>query len=188
MVKYHLKVAYQKMFKCTSLISEMFCTCDKNPMADTGASGRYTIVTALIFILFAMSGMISCVGKMDYMSKVSGALLQQVELRREQIASPDPERLKQMQDMGLSTVDLYRQMVFVYVREPLSAAQAEDLNALGVKMQADSWIPPVGSHPLGFFIAEMPVDRLEALAARDYVARLDTAERQSLPQCPGNAN
>jgi len=121
---------------------------------------------------------------MDYMGKVSGALLQQVELRRDQIASPDAERLKQMQDMGMSAGDLDKQIVFIYVKEPLSTAQAEDLSALGVNVHADSWIPPVGSHPLGFFIAEMPVDKLEALAARDYVARLDTAERQSLPQCP----
>jgi hypothetical protein len=53
-----------------------------------------------------------------------------------------------------------------------------------VNVHADSWIPPVGSHPLGFFIADMPADKLEALAARDYVDKLDTAERQSLPQCP----
>ncbi|MCX5993338.1 MAG: hypothetical protein NT177_03865 [Chloroflexi bacterium] len=121
---------------------------------------------------------------MDYMSKVSSTLLQQVELRREQIASPNAERLKQMQDMGLSTADLDKQLVFIYVKEPLSTAQADDLSALGVNVHADSWIPPVGSHPLGFFIAGMPVDTLEALATRDYVARLDTAERQSLPQCP----
>lgn len=148
-------------------------------------AGRpYRIVAVLIFLPVMVIGMVSCAEKMDYMNKVSGALLQHVELRREQIASPNPERLKQMQDMGLSTADLNQQLVFIYVKEPLGTAQAEDLNTIGVKMHADSWIPPVGSHPLGFFIADMPVDKLESLAARDYVARLDTAERQSLPQCP----
>jgi hypothetical protein len=149
-----------------------------------GAGRRYRIVATLIYILVAILGMVSCVVKMDYMSKVSGTLLQQVELRREQIVSPDAERLKQMQAMGLSTGDLSKQLVFVYVKEPLSTAQAEDLSALGVNVHTDSWIPPVDSHPLGFFIAEIPVDKLEALAARDYIARLDTADRQSLPQCP----
>jgi len=121
---------------------------------------------------------------MDNMSKVSGVLLEQVELRREQMASPNAERLKQMQDLGLSMKNLDKQLVFVYVKEPLNTAQSEDLSALGVIMHADSWIPPVGSHPLGFFIAEMPVDKLEDLSARDYIVKLDTAERQSLPQCP----
>lgn len=135
-------------------------------------------------MLVTAAATLACAEKMDYMSKVSSTLLQQVELRREQIASPSAERLKQMQDMGLSTADLDKQLVFIYVSEPLSAAQDEDLNAMGVIVHADSWIPPVGSHPLGFFIAGMPVDKLEALAVKDYVARLDTAERQSLPQCP----
>jgi hypothetical protein len=144
----------------------------------------YRIAAALLFILVMATGMVSCAEKMDYMSKVSSTLLQQVELRREQIASPNAERLKQMQDMGMSAGDLQKQLVFVYVREPLSTAQAEDLSSLGVKVHSDSWIPPVGSHPLGFFIADMPVDNLEAVATRDYIAKLDTAERQSLPQCP----
>jgi len=40
------------------------------------------------------------------MSKVSSSLLQQVEMRRQQIASPSDERLKQMQDMGMDTAIL----------------------------------------------------------------------------------
>jgi hypothetical protein len=162
----------------------MFFAYYTNLRPGAAAGSRYRIVATVIFILIAISGMVSCLVKMDYMSKVSGTLLQQVELRREQIVSPDAGRLKQMQAMGLSTGDLSKQLVFVYVKEPLSTAQAEDLSALGVNVHTDSWIPPVGSHPLGFFIAEMPVDKLEALAARDYIARLDTADRQSLPQCP----
>jgi hypothetical protein len=149
-----------------------------------GAGSRYGMVAVLMLMLVTIIGMVSCVDEMDYRSKVSGTLLQQVELRREQILSPNAERLKQMQDIGMSTGDLKKQPVFIYVKEPLSAAQSDDLSALGVNMHTDSWIPPVGSHPLGFFIAEMQVDKLEALASRDYISRLDTAERQSLPQCP----
>jgi hypothetical protein len=153
-------------------------------MINPRAGGRHVIITALLFILVIATAMVSCAEKMDYMSKVSSTLLPQVELRREQIASPNAERLKQMQDMGMSTSDLQNQLVFIYIKGPLSTSQSEDLSALGIKVHADSWIPPVGSHPLGFFIADMPVDKLESLAARDYIDRLDTAERQSLPQCP----
>jgi hypothetical protein len=184
MVKYRLKVEYQKWTEYNSISTDMFfvyCTDIKLP---PGAVGCYKMAAVLMLMLVSITGMVSCVEKMDYMSKVSGTLLQQVELRREQIVSPNAERLKQMHDMGMSTGDLNKQPVFIYVKEPLSTAQSEDLNSLGVNVRTDSWIPPVGSHPLGFFIAEMPVDKLEAVAARDYIASLDTAERQSLPQCP----
>jgi len=140
----------------------------------------------LTLTLVLLTGVASCAAKIDYMGKISGALLEQVELRREQMASPDDQRLKQMQDMGLSTVNLDRQLVYVYVNELLSPEQADDLVALGVNAHEDSWIPAVGNHPLGVFIADMPVDRLEQLAARYYITRLDTAERQSLPVCPVN--
>jgi len=165
----------------------MSSTHHMNLNPSTGAAGWHRILAISVFILVAITSMTSCAIKKDNTSKVSATLLEQVELRREQIASPDNERLKQMQDMGLSTGELEKQLLFIYVRQPLSAAEAEDLNALGVKVHADSWIPAVGSHPLGFFIAGMPVDKLEALAARDYIVRLDTAERQSLPQCPVNS-
>lgn len=184
MVKCHLNVGYQKRSKFNSLSADMSNAYYANLRLSPGAGSRHGIIAALALILVTVTGMVSCAVNMDYMGKVSGTLLQQVELRRDQIASPDAERLKQMQDMGLSTADLRKQLVFVYVKEPISTAQAEDLSAMGVNVHTDTWIPPVDSHPLGFFIAEMPVDKLEALAARDYVARLDTAERQSLPQCP----
>jgi len=162
----------------------MYSTHYMNLNLNTGAAGRHRILAISVFMLVAITSMTSCVVKTGHMSKVSATLLEQVELRREQIASPDDERLKQMQDLGLSVVNLNRQLVYVYVKEPLSPEQADDLNSLGVNVHEDSWIPAVGNHPLGFFIAGMPVDKLESLAARDYIVRLDTAERQSLPQCP----
>jgi len=158
----------------------MSFTCYTNLRISPG----YIIVVTAMLILVASTGAISCGAKTDHMSKISSTLLEQVELRREQIASPDDERLKQMQDMGLSMGNLEKQLVFIYVNDQLTLEQVEDLRALGVNVHADSWIPAVGSHPLGFFIAEIPVDKLEELAARDYIIRLDTAERQSLPQCP----
>lgn len=147
---------------------------------------RSSALQMLALSLIVLTTVASCVAKVDYMSKISSALLEQVELRREQIASPDDQRLKQMQDLGLSVVNLDRQLVYLYVKDPLSPEQADDLKDLGVHVHEDSWIPAVGNHPLGFFIADVPVDRLESMAARDYIVRLDTAERRSLPLCPVN--
>ena len=53
---------------------------------------------------------------------------------------------------------------------------------MGITIYPDSWIPPAGNNPDGFYLADMPVDKLDALAAKDYVIRLDTAEKQLKPQ------
>ena len=53
---------------------------------------------------------------------------------------------------------------------------------MGITPYPDSWIPPVGAHPTGFIMADMPINKLEALAEKDYVVRLDTAERVLEPQ------
>ena len=46
----------------------------------------------------------------------------------------------------------------------------------------DSWIPPVGAHLTGYIIADMPVDALDELVEREYIIKLDTAERLLEPQ------
>jgi hypothetical protein len=56
------------------------------------------------------------------------------------------------------------------------------LTGLGITIYPDSWIPPLANHPNGFVLADMPVDKLDALAAKDYVIKLDTAEQQLQPQ------
>jgi len=152
-------------------------------MSVFAVSNRLLVLIALPII---MTGAVSCAEKEDNINKVSGVLLQQVDLRKEQMASPSEERLIQMKDMGLIMHDLNAQLVFIYVKGAFSLQEEQELGDLGVKVHPDSWIPPVGSHPYGFYIAEMPVEKLEVLAAKDYIIKLDTAERQSLPQCPVN--
>lgn len=141
-------------------------------------------LAAICLMILILTGMVACWSKTDYMDKVSGALLGQVELRRQQIVSPNDENLKQMKDMGMMLGDLKIQRIVIYLNGQLSAQQQKELAEPGVKIYPDTWIPPVGDHPNGFLLAEMPVDKLEALAAKGYVIKLDTAEVQGLPQCP----
>ncbi len=81
-----------------------------------------------------------------------------------------------MQQAGMDTENLEIQKVYVYLSQPLSGEQSAELEALGIVLYPDSWIPPVGQHDAGFLLAEMPVDQLEALAAKEFVINLDTAE------------
>jgi hypothetical protein len=115
-------------------------------------------------------------------AKASALLLQQISLRREQLADPRPERLSRMQAKGMDTAAPGTQRILLYLYDELTSSQTEELEALGIRVYPNSWIPAVGVHPAGFILADMPVDKLEALAVKDYVVRLDTAERQSTPQ------
>ena len=65
--------------------------------------------------------------------------------------------------------DIKTQRVYIYVKDLLTADQEKELAEMGVSIHTDTWIPPVGNHPYGFFIAEVPVDRIEMLAAKDYI-------------------
>ncbi len=68
------------------------------------------------------------------------------------------------------------QKVFLHFKAAPTAAQIGELQSLGVTAYPASWIPPVGAHPTGFIYAEMPVDRLPDLVAKDYLVSLGTAE------------
>ena len=114
--------------------------------------------------------------------KASSLLLSQIELRQQQIAEPTVERLEHMKAMGMNVDNLHIQRICIYLSEPLTQPQIEELEALGLSLYLDSWILPTGSHPQGFIIADMPIDRLKELAEKGYVVRLDTAERVLEPQ------
>ncbi|MDD5398441.1 MAG: hypothetical protein PHU70_05090 [Dehalococcoidia bacterium] len=145
--------------------------------------GLFGPLFLLLPLAVTVTAMLSCAENKVNMDKVSGMLLQQVELRRQQIAEPDDERLKLMKELKMYVQDLKTQRIFIYVKEYLTAEQQEDLASIGINIHMDSWIPPIGNHPYGFLIADMPVEQLEILAARDYIVRLDTAEREIVPQC-----
>ncbi len=119
--------------------------------------------------------------------KVSSQLLAQVNLRKEQIANPTPDRLELMNNMGMRVDNLEIQLIFIHLGQELNTSQVEELEAMGIILYLDSWIPPVGAHPTGFLTANMPLDKLEELIEKDYVIRLDTAELQLKPQAGGQS-
>ncbi|MEN8614415.1 S8 family serine peptidase [Dehalogenimonas sp. THU2] len=119
--------------------------------------------------------------------KISGLLSAQIEAKK-QIKSLGGLAAAQasqsadgvagiLQSAGLQVESVDRQKIFLYSSRMPDAAQVAELEALGVIVYLDSWIPPVGAHPDGFLIADMPVDRLSDISAKSYVRHLDTAER-----------
>jgi hypothetical protein len=114
--------------------------------------------------------------------KLSSELMVQLNLRKEQIAHPTPDRLELMKSAGMSVDNLEIQRIFIHLSQKLNASQIEEIEAMGIVLYLDSWIPPVGNHPTGFLLADVPIDKIEELAEKDYVVRLDTAEHQLEPQ------
>jgi len=123
----------------------------------------------------------SCTTMATPNQKASSLLLLQIELRQQQIANPTPERLQQMKNMGMNVDNLDIQRIFIYLAQPITPVQAQELHATGITLYLDSWIPPADEHLEGFLIADMPIDKLDELAARDYVLRLDSAEKVAKP-------
>jgi hypothetical protein len=115
-------------------------------------------------------------------TKASTLLLLQIDLREKQLAAPTAERLKQMQAMGMRTENLGVQRVFIHLAQEPTAGQIDELEAMGIILYPDSWIPATGGHPTGFMVADMPIDKLDELEGKDYVVRLDTAEQLLEPQ------
>jgi len=114
--------------------------------------------------------------------KASALLLLQIDLKEKQLAAPTPERLKQMKAMGMRTDNLTVQRIFIHLTQEPTAQQIDELKAIGITPYPDSWIPAAGGHPTGFMVADMPIDKLDELASKEYVVRLDTAEQVLEPQ------
>lgn len=85
-------------------------------------------------------------------------------------------RVDILQTPGIKLEDLSQQRIFIHLAQELTESQIQELRAMGITLYLDSWIPAVGGHPTGFLIADMPTDKLEELAGKDYIIRLDTAE------------
>jgi hypothetical protein len=144
-------------------------------------SRLFILITSISLILPVLL-LTACAQTDTINEKVSSLLLTQINLRKEQIAEPTPQRLEMMKELGMRVDNLEIQQIFIHLTQKLNQSQVEELEAMGITLYLDSWIPPVGAHPTGFIIADIPVDKLEALASKDYVVRLDTAERVLEPE------
>jgi len=125
-------------------------------------------------------------------SKISSLLALQVETKLRLSQGELPEAMADILELShegnqLKTLpphsnNLTTQRLFIYLTEPPTQLQIQQMQQLGITLYLDSWIPPVGNHPTGFLVADMPIDKLDELATQDYVLSLDSAERMAEPQ------
>jgi len=130
--------------------------------------------------------------ELDSGGKISSLLTLQVEakLRAAEAggvpaaleASLEEGRVDILQTPGIKLEDLDKQRIFIHLAQEPTELQIQELRSMGITLYLDSWIPAVGDHPTGFLIADMRTHKLEELAAKDYIVRLDTAEQLLEPQ------
>ncbi len=140
-----------------------------------------TVIAFLILLLFILPASCSDT-ETTANEKISSLLLTQINLKKEQIDKPTDERLNTMRQMGMMVDNLDKQRVFIHLEHELNNAQVKELQNMGLTLYLDSWIPPVGAHPTGFILADMPVEVLGELADKEYIVNLDTAEVELQPQ------
>ena len=118
-------------------------------------------------------------------SKVSSLLSLHIRIKTSQPANNLQGTTKPAgvdpQTRGETTV-VDKEQIFIHFSQQPTTAQLNELNSLGVTVYLDSWMPPVNNFKTGFVLAEMPVDKLDSLAAKNYIVSLDTAEQQLSPQ------
>jgi len=115
--------------------------------------------------------------------KVAALLKLQVSAKvRCQQVPPTADELGMMEARGMKTENLGMQRIFIHLAQEPTPSQIDELQAMGIIPYPDSWIPPVDEYPTGFIVADMPVNKLDELAGKDYVVQLDTAEQLLEPQ------
>ena len=99
--------------------------------------------------------MIPTLAEGGYESKIGGLLTLQVEakLRTQQRAPLDEGRLdismSMQNELGMRVVDPNMQRIFIHFAQEPDKEQVTELEAMGLTLYLDSWIPPVGVHPTG---------------------------------------
>lgn len=119
-------------------------------------------------------------------SKISSSLLLHIKKKIQAQSNGGDLSSSQadLSDMKVDGTDVEAtnyEKVFLYFDQFPTDSQLNDLESLGVRAYPDTWIPPVGNHPAGFVMADMPLHKLSPLAEKDYLVKMDTAEKEFKP-------
>src|SRR3989344_2818032 len=139
---------------------------------------KILLLLSLVVFMFLIAIGQADAGKFE--KKISAALRAQIAAKNDYVKSPTSEKFKELKEMGLQ--EARNQIVFLHSKRKPSKSQLKYLTGLGMKIFADSWVAPVGNHPTGYLIAKIPVNKINRLAKKSFVTKLETAERILAPQ------
>jgi len=112
--------------------------------------------------------------------KISATLRAQIAAKNDYVAAPMSDKFKSLKEMGLQEAN--NQIIFLHFKKKPTQKQIKSLARLGVEVFSDSWIPPVGNHSTGYMTAKIPINKINRLAKKSFVTKLETAERILAPQ------
>jgi subtilisin family serine protease len=69
--------------------------------------------------------------------------------------------------------------IILYFKDFPSPTQIQELENLGVTLYFNTWTPPLENHPLGFLIANVPVNNILKVLKLSSVKKMDTGERSN---------
>jgi subtilisin family serine protease len=113
----------------------------------------------------------------DPAEKMGALLSYQIALKQEFLAHSDISVAQALSASAGSHWDPWRQRLLVYMSTPPDLRFLQKIQALGIKPYPETWVPPVGIHPMGLMLADAPTDHVITLASLEQVVRLDTAEQ-----------
>jgi subtilisin family serine protease len=144
--------------------------------------GGILLVLAMLLVNSYWAAPVKAQSPAQSISKVGNLLATRIKIKTELTAQTAAPALSDASKSDLKASgelnNTNSEKIYIYFSQQPSTAQINELRSLGVTVYPESWIPPVGNHPNGFVLAEMPVDKLDSLAARSYVTALDTAENE----------
>ncbi|MBN2570823.1 MAG: hypothetical protein JXA68_01735 [Ignavibacteriales bacterium] len=82
---------------------------------------------------------------------------------------------------GEITQEQNKSKLVLYLEEKPTESQIDILKKLGVNCFTELWTPPSTNHELGFFVAEIPNDKLVEILHLNFIKKVDTAERETKP-------
>ncbi|MBN1638249.1 MAG: hypothetical protein JW866_04745 [Ignavibacteriales bacterium] len=145
-----------KNFLIVFIVVYIFYSCQKNPEANNNENQDTTQQEQIIpdTIKEKLANLI---------------ILEEIQLANEKM------------EKGEISAEQNKSKLILYLEEKPNETQLDELQKLGVNCYTELWTPATKTHPLGFFIAEVPNDKLFDLLNLEYIKKVDTAEKETYP-------
>lgn len=135
----------------------------------------------LVIFVFSLLGIgvgQSSAGK-NVEDKIGAHLRAQIKEKESFIKAPTSAKYKGLKSLGMK--EARKHSVFMHFKKKPNKRQIKSLSRLSVET-SESWIPPNNIHKTGFIVAQVPLDKIQKVAKKYYVKKMETAEGVLNPQ------
>lgn len=145
------------------------------------SSHRLALSIAVLMSVLSLVSFSSAHAEEISWSKIGSSLHVHLDVKKDYLKNPTIEKLTSMENMGINTSNPNAERVFLHFRRYPAPSELTQLRAFDLIVYENSWIPPVGNHPTGFLVAEMPVETADEVAQLEFVTHVNLAGRRLFP-------